>query len=131
MRLKLLTPTGVVVDEAATKIVAEAVDGYFCLLPRHVDFVSALVPGLFTYWDAGGAERLLATDEGTLVKCGREVMVSVRDAVPGDDLASLRDTVEREFLRLSDRERQARSALARLEAGAIRRAGGLGGEPVG
>jgi F-type H+-transporting ATPase subunit epsilon len=47
--------------------------------------------------------------------------VSAWRGVRGDDLASLRATVEREFLQLDDRERTARSALARLEAGVVRR----------
>jgi len=36
-------------------------------------------------------------------------------------LATLRDTVENRFVQLDDIERIARSALARLEAGVIRR----------
>lgn len=104
MRLEVLTPTRVMVDTRVDKVVAEAADGSFCLLPRHADWVAALVPAVFSYWAQG-----------------REVLVSVREAVAGSDLASLRDTVEREFLRVGEHERQARSALARLEAGALRR----------
>lgn len=131
MQLKLLTPTRIVLNTETQKIVAEAADGYFCLLPRHVDYVTTLVPGLFAYWDGAGAECVLATDEGTLVKCGREVLVSVRDAVLSDNLDTLREAVEGEFLRLNERERQARSALARLEAGAMRRASALRSELLG
>lgn len=121
MRLKLLTPVEVVLDCEISKLVAEAENGFFCLLPRHVDFVTAMVPGVFFYTPVCGDERLLAVDEGTLVKCGSQVLVSVRHAVQGDDLASLEDVVKEVFLDLDDRERQARSALARLEAGAVRR----------
>lgn len=125
MQLQLLTPTRVAVEALASKVIAQAPNGHFCLLPRHADFVTTLIPGLFSWWDALGQEQLLATDEGTLIKCGRDVQVSVREAIRGDDLATLRDAVEREFVRLDERERQARSALARLEAGAIRGAGAL------
>jgi len=45
MQLKVLLPTQVLVDEPVSKVVAEGEDGSFCLLPRHVDFTSALVPG--------------------------------------------------------------------------------------
>jgi F-type H+-transporting ATPase subunit epsilon len=37
MRLKVLLPTMVLVDEAVSKVVAEAENGAFCLLPKHVD----------------------------------------------------------------------------------------------
>lgn len=46
MQLKVLLPTEVLIDEAASKITAEAENGCFCLLPNHVDFVAGLVPGL-------------------------------------------------------------------------------------
>ena len=121
MRLKVLLPTRVLVDEAAAKVVAEAEDGSFGMLPRHIDFVAALVPGILLYVTAEGAERYLGTDEGILVKCGREVLVSTRNAVPGDDLATLRRTVRERYVELDEHERSARSALARLEAGVVRR----------
>jgi F-type H+-transporting ATPase subunit epsilon len=60
-------------------------------------------------------------DEGVLVKAGRDVMVSVRNAVGGDDLGQLRETVEREFLNLGERERAVRSVLAKLEMSFVRR----------
>ena len=63
----------------------------------------------------------LVNDEGTLVKCGEEVLVSTRAAAAGDDLAHLEDVVSRQFEVLDERERMARSAAARLESGLVRR----------
>ena len=57
MQLKVLLPTQVLVDEPVSKVVAEGEDGSFCLLPRHVDFTSALVPGLLVFEPAGGGEE--------------------------------------------------------------------------
>ncbi len=121
MQLKLQTPTGVLLDVPAVKVVAEAQDGLFCLLPRHVDFVCALVPGILYCTSATGEERLVAVDEGALVKCGAEVLVSTTNAVLGTDLTALQAMVAETFLQLDDDERRARSALARLESGAMRR----------
>lgn len=121
MRLKVLLPWRVLVDTAVTKVVAEADNGWFCLLPRHTDFVAALVPGVLVFTAADGVEGLAAIDHAMLVKHGAEVLVSAWRGVTGDDLESLRQVVEREFLELDDRERAARSALARLEAGVVRR----------
>jgi F-type H+-transporting ATPase subunit epsilon len=90
-------------------------------LPRHVDFVSALVPGLLIYEDAARRERFLAIDEGLLVKCREEVLVSTRSAAAGDDLGSLQEIVEQQFEAIDDRERTVRSAGAKLEAGLVRR----------
>ena len=121
MRLKVLLPSEVLVDETVTKIIAEAENGSFCLKPRHDDFVAALAPGLLSFMSERGEEVFLAVDEGTLVKCGAEVLVSTRNAVRGTDLESLKKTVDEQYLNLDDAERLARSALARLEAGVLRR----------
>lgn len=116
MKLTVLLPTGVLVDQEVFKVTAEAENGSFCLLPRHIDFLAALVPGLLSFEIAKGEEEFLAVDEGILVKCGAAVMVSTRNAVRGAPLGQLREAVEKRFRLLDERERQARSVLAKLEA---------------
>ncbi len=115
MRLQLLLPGRVLISAAASKVTAEGRHGSFCLLPNHIDFVAELVPGLLWYVDADDCECFVAVDEGILVKQGREVLVSSRHAVLGDGIESLRSTVRSEFVTIDSRERNARSALARLE----------------
>jgi F-type H+-transporting ATPase subunit epsilon len=121
MTLKILLPTEVLLEEAVNKITAEASNGSFCLLPRHIDFVAALVPGLLSYEDKQGHEIFLAVDEGVLVKQGEEVFVSTRNALRGPDLGVLEKTVKEQFLSLDDREKTARSAVAKIEASFVRR----------
>lgn len=121
MNLKVLLPNEVFMNREVTKVTAEAQNGYFCLLPRHVDFVAALVPGLLSFEDENGGEHFLAIDEGALVKCGLEVLVSTRSAAADGDLGQLRHVVQEQFEVLDERERLARSATARLEAGLVRR----------
>lgn len=122
MRIEVLLPSRILATDEVSSVVAEGHEGAFGILERHIDYVSPLVPGILTYRrKADDAERIFAVDEGTLVKVGPEILVSVRDAVEGDDLPTLRDTVERRFRRLDERERQARSALATLESRFIRR----------
>lgn len=121
MRLKVLLPTEILIDEPVKKIVAEAENGSFCLLPRHIDFVTALVPGLLLFVSAEDREEFLAVDEGILVKCGLQVTVSTRNAVLGPDLGTLKQTIEEQFQVLDERERMARSAIVKLEADFVRR----------
>ena len=71
MHLKVLLPNQALLDQAVTKVTAEAVDGSFCLLPRHVDFVT----GLVAFEDQQQREFFLATDEGVLVKIGPDVLI--------------------------------------------------------
>lgn len=121
MHLRVVLPTEVLVDDGdVTSIVAEAENGAFCLLPRHIDFVAALVPGVLCFTDADGREHFAAVDEATLVKCGDDVCVSTFNGVRGERLEELQELVEERFLDLDEHQRRARSALARLEAGALR-----------
>jgi len=117
----VLLPSGVFLNEEVEKIVAEAVNGSFCLKPRHIDFVAAIVPGILSFISLQGKEQFLAVDEGTLVKCGEQVLVSTRNAAGGTELGKLKQTVDEQYLKLDEAELMARSALARLEAGIVRR----------
>ena len=49
MMLKILLPAEVMMTQEVKKIVAEAENGSFCLMPNHIDFVATLSPGIFTY----------------------------------------------------------------------------------
>lgn len=121
MRLKVLLPSEVLLDAAVTKVIAEAENGAFCLLPRHIDFVAALVPGLLSFETETGQEEFLAIDEGILVKCGAQVLVSTRQAVRGPDLGTLRQAIDDQFRAVDEQEKKARAAAARLEVDLVRR----------
>jgi len=128
MKLKVLLPTEVPIEEEVVKVIAEAEDGSFCLKPKHVDFVAALVPGLLSFETAGGREEFLAVDEGTLVKCGEEVFVSTANVVRGPNLGTLKEALEKQFMIVDDRQKGVRSAVAKLEANLVRKFIELGHE---
>ena len=119
MHLTILLPDQLFLDEEVSKVIAEAQDGSFCLLPRHIDFAASLVPGILSFHTPQG-EQFVAVDEGVLVKQGQEVRVSTRNAIRSDDLQGLKQAVRESLRRLDERERQARAALARLEADIVR-----------
>jgi F-type H+-transporting ATPase subunit epsilon len=122
MNLKVLLPFRIFAEKTGvSRIVAETRDGSFGLLPRRLDCVAALEPGILIYENEGEAEVYVAVDEGVLVKTGLDVLVSVRNAIGGTDLGQLRETVEREFLNLNEREQTVRSVMAKMESGLIRR----------
>jgi F-type H+-transporting ATPase subunit epsilon len=122
MNLKVLLPFQVLVEKSGvSRIVAETRQGSFGLLPRRLDCVAALAPGILIYENEAEGEVYVAVDEGVLVKTGPDVLVSVRNAIGGTDLRQLREAVEREFLNLDEREQSFRSVLAKMESGFIRR----------
>lgn len=120
MNLKILLPEQVLLQETVDKVVAEGDRGSFGLLPRHLDIVSPLVPGILAYTQ-GDEEVFVAVDEGVLVKCGDQVLVSVRDAVVGPDLGSLDATIRTRFDERREQEKALHSALAKLETEVVRR----------
>jgi F-type H+-transporting ATPase subunit epsilon len=121
MKLKILLPAEIFLNEEVTKVVAEAENGLFCLLPQHIDFTAALVPGVFTYSTAGGEDAYLAIDIGTLVKKGSDVLVSTRNAYRSPELGHLKEVVIAQFREIDEREKKARTAVARLELDLLRR----------
>jgi F-type H+-transporting ATPase subunit epsilon len=122
MNLKVLLPFGIFAEKSGVaRIVAETREGSFGLLPHRLDCVAAIVPGILIYENNTDGETYMAIDEGVLVKIGFDVLVSVRNAIGGTDLGVLRETVEREFLNLNEREQDLRLVMTKMESGFIRR----------
>jgi F-type H+-transporting ATPase subunit epsilon len=121
MRLKIFLPREILIDEPVERVTLEMGEGSMTFLPRHIDYVSALVPGLLSYKTVDGAETFFAVDEGIVIKRASEVLVSTRNAIRGADLGTLRQKVEEEFQMVGERERMTKDALARLEAHFVRR----------
>jgi F-type H+-transporting ATPase subunit epsilon len=77
--------------------------------------VAALVPGILTY----ESEKVtyIAVDEGIMIKAGKDVFVSVRQAIGGADLGKLHELVVKEFKQLDETEKNIRSVISKLETG--------------
>ncbi|WP_417861586.1 F0F1 ATP synthase subunit epsilon [Vreelandella venusta] len=121
MQVTLRLPAMILHQGPASRLFAVAENGAFGMLPNHIDFVTALVPSVLILTLADGEEQIFGIDEGILVKKGHQVEIAIRRGVQGTDLASLKETVQRNFIEVDEDERVARSALARLEAGMVRR----------
>jgi len=122
MQLKILLPSRIFAEKGGvTRLVAETCRGSVGFLPRRRDCVAALVPGILIFESEDQGEIYVAVDEGILVKKGPEVLVSVRNAIGGDDLSLLREAVDREFRNLDEQEQSVRQVLAKMESMFIRR----------
>lgn len=120
IHLKVMVPEQILVDQKVDKVIAEAQNGFFCLEPRHIDFTSVLRPGILYSYEAD-AEHVIAVDEGVLVKCGEEVLVSVISAITGENLETLEQEVREKFINRKKTEQAAQIALQNMEADLIRR----------
>jgi F-type H+-transporting ATPase subunit epsilon len=116
-----MIPEEILFEGEVDKVSVETREGALTILPRHIDFVTALSPGVMSYQVTGGGEQYVATDEGVLVKQGDQVRISTIRAVRGRDLQSLRQTISERFETLDEEEQEAREVLERLENDFIRR----------
>ena len=121
MKLKILLPAEMFLVEEVAKVVAEAENGFFCLLPQHIDFTASLVPGdlRFTRRETGSISRHRCGDpheEGP-----RDPRIDRATPSKSDELGKLRDMVVRQFEEIDEREKKARSAAAKLEVDLLRR----------
>lgn len=120
MHLQVVLPIKILLELDVLKVNAEAENGMFCLLPHHLDFVATLVPSLISFVSSEDEENFLAIDQGVLVKQGDQVTVATQHAVQSGDLGKLKQTVEQQFRLINEREKIARSVLAKLEVSTIR-----------
>lgn len=121
MRLRIVTPLDVVADEEIRSLRAEDASGSFGVLPGHADFLTALSLSVASWTDAAGATRHCAVRGGVLtVLGGATVVIATREAVAGDDLATLDQTVLARFRSDFDAERAERTEDLRLQMGAVR-----------
>ena len=122
MNLKVLLPYGVYLQENdVLRVVADTGGGSLGLLPHRLDCVAALTPGILSYATHEGDVHYLAVDEGVLIKAGIDVLVSVRRAIGGSDLAKLHETVIHEFLTESKEEQDVRAAVTKMESALVGR----------
>lgn len=116
-----MEPSGVVLEEDASKIRAESIVGHFTLLERHVDTVAALRAGIVEVVNRQGDENFLAVNGGILLKVGDQVLISTPQAIRSESLPDLRRSVDEVFHKNDEREKKTRTAMARIEAGMVRK----------
>lgn len=129
MRLKIVVPEKVILEEDVVKVVADSMHGSFCVEERHVDYVAPLAAGILSFVDSkGGEERFVGTAEGLLVKVGDEVLVSLHDAVHGVSLGEIRETVRERLRQREERIDRVAAVAEELEARLVRRFAELGND---
>ena len=122
MTVSVFLPTEIFLEkDGIRKVIAEGMEGWFTLLPEHIDYVSILTPSILTLEDLKRKKRYFAVDHGTLVKRGKKIFISTRRAIRGTDLDSLAGVVKEELTAMDDLEKKARSVLAGMEHSIMQR----------
>jgi F-type H+-transporting ATPase subunit epsilon len=122
VRLRITTPLAVVVDEDdVIALRAEDASGGFGILPMHADFLTSLAISVLSWKNSNGTRRYCAVRGGVLsVTAGCDIVVATREAVTGDDLSTLDETVLARFRSDVEAERADRVDSTRLQLNAIR-----------
>jgi F-type H+-transporting ATPase subunit epsilon len=122
MRLRIVTPLEVVVDAPdVVALRAEDASGGFGILPGHADFLTNLAISVVRWRGRDNAMHFCAVRRGVLrVTGGREIAIATREAVPGEDLATLDQTVLARFRADIEAERVEHVEATRLQLNAIR-----------
>ena len=122
MKLRITTPLAILVEEdGILGLRAEDDSGGFGILPGHADFLTSLAISVVGWNSAGGAQHYAAVRRGVLsVAGGREIAIATREAVLGDDLATLDETVLARFRADIETERAEHADSTRLQLNAIR-----------
>ncbi len=120
MRLRIVTPLSVVVDEDIDSLRAEDASGSFGVLPGHAPFLTALAISIVS-WCRDQTEGFCAVRGGVMtISHGAAIDIATREAVAGEDLATLDADVLARFQSDAEEERIEHVETVRLQLHAIR-----------
>jgi F-type H+-transporting ATPase subunit epsilon len=117
---KLVTPTGILFDQPVREVTAVNALGEFGVLPEHVDYITALVPGILTVALADGGQHFYLISGGLAEVREGQLTVLARSAdrvedVVGDDLTDALMQAEEKLRYLSFYEPEYQNAQRELQ----------------
>ena len=120
MKLRIVTPLDIVVDQDVVSLRAADASGSFGILAGHADFLTRLDTTIIRWHSADTLQHYCAVRNGVLSVTGGDIAVATREAVPGDDLANLAQRVLARFRADAEAERSEHFDSVRRELSAIR-----------
>jgi F-type H+-transporting ATPase subunit epsilon len=97
MKLRVLTPTEVILEQEVVHVTAEDPTGSLGIRPGHEALVTPLVPGVIHARNSSGQEQYVAVNGGVML-VGKDVIEIVsRQAIAGNDLQHLETHVVADF----------------------------------
>ncbi len=121
MKLRVFTPTEVVLDEEVVHVTVEDPTGSLGIRPGHAPLVTPLVQGILIARSPGGKERYLALNGGVALVNRDVVEVVSRQAVQSDDLEHLEQKVVAGFQQQAEEDRTNFVAFEKLRLSFMRR----------
>lgn len=116
MNLRIMMPYTVAFNGSVSQITLDAIDGFFTLKPKHMDFINALKTGIISY-KKDEKEFFIACSGGVIVKKGEDVFISTPMAILGENLDELKKKIAIDFQNMEEERKEVRVSMARLEVG--------------
>jgi len=121
MKLRVITPTSVILDEEVVHVTAEDVTGSLGIRKGHLPLVTLLVPGIVMGRAGDGREHYVAVNGGVLLVNDDQVTVVSRDAVRSDDLDRLENDVIETFRRQAEEDRASNTQFHKMRLAFLRK----------
>ncbi len=113
--LRISLPFQTLVNEQIQKITIESVDGFHTLLPKHIDYATALKTSIVHYVNQEGNACYVACDEGILIKKGKNISLSTRLGIKSNNLKELKEIIKTTFKKMEEERKETNKTLAKLE----------------
>lgn len=123
MKLQIVTPLSIVLEQDVDQLRAEDASGSFGIMHSHTPFMTALAISIVS-WHRAEQEQFCAVRGGVLTVSGSKITtiaIATREAVVGNDLAKLGADVLARFQLEADAERIDHIETVQLQLNAIRR----------
>ena len=120
MKVKIILPNRTLSESEIDKATVPGTEGYFQILPRHIDFVSSVKPGILTLF-SGERREYYAVHYGMLVKKGAELHIACLYGIIGDSLEDLSQTLAEHIRERKEYEEEIKAILTKMEAETLRR----------
>lgn len=121
MKLRVLTPTEVVLEEDVIHVTVEDPTGSLGVRTGHTELVTPLVAGVVIARASGGHERYVAVDGGVMLVTGQLVEIVSRQAVASEDLQHLKGNVLAQFDRQGQQDATNHMAFEKMRISFMRR----------
>jgi F-type H+-transporting ATPase subunit epsilon len=120
--LEIVTPKGVLVSQNVDMVIAPGAEGEFGVLPGHIDFLSAIVPGKLRF-DYGGKSDHMAVNSGFAEVSGGRLSILADSAEKANDIdiERARRAMERAKKRL-EKDRSSKAIDFQRAEAALKRA---------
>ncbi|MDR2777785.1 MAG: hypothetical protein LBB24_03390 [Rickettsiales bacterium] len=119
LNLRIYTPQKLFLEETITKLKVSEKGCNYTILPRHIDYLSSFSRSTINFRKLSGEEGYVWLNQGILVKCGREIQISVFSAINGgssvENLKLMMDNNMKNFRTLIESTKKFKLTLKNIE----------------